>query len=364
VNGKYEHERILITGGCGFIGTNLARYLCKRGCRVRILDNLSTSSRIWLGENNKRADNHQLKQPNKQTGRTQEAPDMVLSTIDLMVGDIRDREVVERAADEMDAVVHLAAHTGVVDSLENPKENWDINVNGTVNLLEACRRKGVGRFIFASSNAAVGQQKPPIDELKVPQPISPYGASKLAGEALCSAYYYSFDLNTICLRFANCYGPYSEHKTGVITRFVDWAKQGKPLTIYGDGNQTRDFVHVDDVCKAIHLSLVTSDSRFQIGESHLFQIGSGTETSINQLAELMEEIVAESRLKTADSRISTQDIQLSTIKKPRRKGEIEKNYSDIAKAKKILGFEPKVKLREGLKELYSTLLGNGDSRGL
>jgi len=262
-----------------------------------------------------------------------------------MVGDIRDSEVVEKAVDGIDAVVHLAAHTGVIDSLKNPKENWDTNVNGTINLLEACRCRGISKFILASSNAVVGDQTPPIDELKLPQPLSPYGASKLAGEALCSAYYYSFGLNTICLRFANCYGPYSEHKTGVIPMYMNWANKGESLIIYGDGNQTRDFIHVHDICQAIRLALITSDSGLQTGESNVFQIASGTETSINQLAELIKEIYAGSRITSLNS-------QISISYKPKRKGEIERNYSDITKAKKILGFKPEFKLRDGLKQLF------------
>jgi len=319
------------------------KYLSEKGCKVRILDKLLTNSTVWQGG-----------------GGTNITHEPVLSTTDLVVGDIRDREVVENAVDGIDAVVHLAANTGVVDSLINPIENWDTNVNGTINILEACRLTGVRKLILASSNAVVGDQTPPIDELKIPQPMSPYGASKLAGEALCSAYYYSFGLNTICLRFSNCYGPYSEHKTSVIAKYIDWGRQGKPIVIYGDGNQTRDFIHVDDICQAIYLSLVCSESGLQNSEPLVFQVGNGTETSINQLAELIKDIVAKYRLKTIGLQLL--DSQLPTIHKPKRKGEIERNYSDITKAKKILGFEPKVKLREGVEELYSTTLGTRDYR--
>jgi len=341
MDNKYEPKNVLITGGCGFIGTNLVKYLSEKGCKVRILDKLLTNSIVW-----------------QERGKTSITREPVLSTVDLMLGDIRDREIVDKAVDGIDAVVHLAANTGVVDSLSNPIENWDTNVNGTINVLEACCHAGVRKFILASSNAAVGDQTPPIDELKVPQPMSPYGASKLAGEALCSAYYYSFGLNTICLRFTNCYGPYSEHKTSVIAKYINWARQGKPIVIYGDGSQTRDFIHVDDICQAIYLSLRYSESGLQNSEPHIFQVGNGTETSIKQLAELIKDIAAKYRLKTIGSQLL--DSQLPTIHKPKRKGEIERNYSDITKAKNILGFEPKLKLREGLEELFSTTLGNGD----
>jgi UDP-glucose 4-epimerase len=331
---------ILVTGGCGFIGTNLVKYLSNKGYRVRILDNLSTPSPIWTPD--LRSTSYTL--------RTQ--------STELVVGDIRDPKVIKKAVEGIDAVVHLAAHTSVVESVEKPKEDWDINVNGTLNLLEACRCNGVDRFIFASSNAVAGEQDPPIDETKFPRPLSPYGASKLAGEALCSTYYHSFGLKTVSLRFSNCYGPYAEHKPSVITKFMDWARNGEPLVIYGDGNQTRDFVHVDDICQAIHLSLIiaqppelsqptqptqgTQQTPSTQGTQEtplwgeVFQIASGIETSINQLVEIIKAMT---------------DFQVSVIHKPKRKGEIERNYSDIAKARTAFNFEPKVRLRDGLRRL-------------
>ena len=346
---------ILITGGCGFLGTNLVNYLSGKGYKVRILDNLSAPSRKSFCQES--AVNSLLSPQTVDSG---------LSTIDLVVGDIRDYEAVKKAAEGVGAVVHLAAHTSVVESLEKPREAWDINVNGTLNLLEACRLNKVDRFIFASSNAVVGEQEPPIDETKIPRPLSPYGASKLAGEALCSTYYHSFGLKTISLRFSNLYGPHSEHKPSVIARYIDCARKGEPLVIYGDGNQTRDFVHVDDVCQAIHLSL-TANSRPATADpqptqqtptslhqspsistslplsqptppwGEVFQIASGVETSINQLVELIQSMV---------------DGQLSVVRKPRRKGEIERNYSNIAKARRLLGFQPGIEFREGLRQLW------------
>jgi UDP-glucose 4-epimerase len=303
---------ILVTGGCGFIGANLVRHLSGKGYKIKVLDNLSTGEK----ENLPTADSQLL-------------------ATDLVIGDIRDQDIVSQAVEGADAVVHLAAHTSVTESLDNPKEDWDINVNGTLKLLEACRLKGIKAFIFASSNAVLGEQPPPVDEMNMPKPLSPYGASKLAGEALCSAYHHAFGLNTVCLRFANCYGPYSEHKTSVITRFINWTRQDKAFTIYGDGEQTRDFIHVDDVCQAIYLCLATTD---QIS-GEVFQIASGVETSINELANIIKEIVG---------------VSVQILYKPKRSGEIERNYSDITKAKRVLGFEPKIKLRQGLRELYQS----------
>jgi len=304
---------ILVTGGCGFIGVNLVRYLADRGCRIRILDNLSVGKKEYL---------RQLQSKDRQS-----------FTDNLVVGDIRDREMVGQAVRDVVAVVHLAAHTSVIDSLKNPREAWEVNVAGTLNVLEACRQNGVARFVFASSNAVVGEQPPPIDELKIPQPLSPYGAAKLAGEALCSSYYHSFGLETISLRFANCYGPFSEHKPSVIPIFLDRARQGKSITIYGDGNQTRDFINVGDVCQAIHLALTTDLDSY--GE--VFQVATGTETSINQLVKLIQEATGG---------------KFQIIYEAERKGEIKRNYSGIAKARRMLGFDPVIKLGEGLKELW------------
>jgi len=298
---------ILITGGCGFVGVNLVKYLSGNDYTITILDNLSTGEKDYIEKLS-----------------LEKAPNIIID-------DIRNEDAVARAVKGMDTVIHLAAQTSVVDSIENPRESWDINVTGTVNLLEACRQNNVERFVFASSNAVAGEQVPPIDEKMIPQPLSPYGASKLTGEALCSAYYHSFGLKTIALRFANLYGPYSDHKTSVIAKFIEWIKAENPFTVFGDGNQTRDFVHVDDISQAIQLSLESQKSQGEV-----FQIASGKETSINDLIEILSEAVEK---------------QLQVNYKPGRKGEITRNYSDISKARKMLDFEPKIELKKGLKRL-------------
>ena len=258
-----NNKTVLITGGCGFIGVNIAKSLHNFGFEIRILDDLSTGKK----ENLSQAGLKSLSE-------------------NVIIGDIRDQSIVSEATKGIETVIHLAAHTRVLESMTKPLDNWEINTKGTANLLESSRNSGVKTFIFASSNVAVGQQIPPVDENKIPKPISPYGASKLACEALCTAYYYSFGLNTVSLRFANCYGPYSQHKTSVIAKFIKRAMQNEPLVIYGDGNQTRDFVHVDDVCRAIHLCLTTVK---QIS-GEVFQIASGKETTINKLVKTVIDI--------------------------------------------------------------------------
>ena len=281
---------------------------------LRIIDNLSTGDKLYL----------------KTLSLT--APPEFID------GDIRDQAAVDGALPGIDAIVHLAALSDVVESTVNPEATWDVNVTGTLNVLEACRKYGAKRFILASSSAVVGEQNQPIDEMKIPQPLSPYGASKLAGEALCSAYHHSFGLETICLRFANCYGAYSSHKSSVIPLFLKLARERRPLVIYGDGNQTRDFVHVDDVCQAIFLSLTASgkNNRNSPVFGEIFQIGSGVEITINGLVEELK-------------KTGRNDIQV--IYKAERKGEIRRSYSSIDKARTMLRFDPKITLAEGLQHL-------------
>lgn len=325
LTGDYRMQTVLITGGCGFIGTNLIKYLAANGSRCRVLDNLSSNVKEWTADGRQSEVNSRATQSSRNT-------EVGLPDIDLIIGDIQDEKVVNKAMEGVGSVVHLAARTSVVDSLQSPGESWNVNVNGTLNLLEACRRNGVERFVFASSNAVVGEQPPPIDEMKIPQPLSPYGAAKLAGEALCSAYYHSFGLDSICLRFSNCYGPYSEHKSIVISNFVRQVISGGSLIIYGDGNQTRDFVHVYDVCQAIYRCL----SQMEGVAGEVFQIASGIETSINQLVKILCEVT---------------DRRIQPVYKPERKGEILRNYSDISKAGRVMGFAPQITLRRGLDEL-------------
>ncbi len=317
-SGSNSLGTVLITGGCGFIGTNLVKYLAGKADRIRILDNLS----VGKEEN--------LRQLQSQDSR--------LLAVDLVIGDIRNPSEVNQAVKGADAVIHLAAHTSVVDSLEKPAEDWEINVSGTFNVLEACRQNGVARFILASSNAVIGEQPPPIDESKIPRPLSPYGAAKLTGEAFCSCYYHSFGLKTVSLRFANCYGPYSDHKTSVITKFFKLVKEGKSLTIYGDGNQTRDFVHSSDIARALYLALMADMAVY----GDVFQVATGVETRLNELVGIIKEMASGN---------------LQVIYEAERKGEIKRNYSDIAKARRVLGFEPTVELRDGLRELWELYIG-------
>jgi UDP-glucose 4-epimerase len=296
--------KILVAGGCGFIGANLVPMLLEHGHRVRVLDNLSVGFAETLDGLN----------------------------VELQVGDVRDPQAVADAVRGVEGVVHLAAHTSVVDSQHEPLLDFEINARGTLNLLLACRDQGVARFVFASSNAPVGETTPPIDESKPPHPLSPYGASKLAGEGYCSAFYGSYGLGTVVLRFANVYGPRSSHKTSVVAEFMRQLQTNQPLIIYGDGQQTRDFIYVADLCQAINLALEADVS----GE--VFQIATGTETTILALAQRLQ-VVSERSV----------GIQFVAA----RAGEIVKNYSNVEKAKRRLRFVPTVDLNWGLAETWA-----------
>lgn len=313
-------KRILITGGCGFIGANLVKYLLDRGnCEIVALDNLSAGSE----ENLDRA-------IGDSAGK---------GTVTFLCGDIRDMDCVTEAMENCSDLIHLAAHTQVVESLKSPSINFDINTVGTFTILEAARKQGVEKFIFASSNAAVGEQEPPIHEGMVPRPISPYGAGKLNGESMCSAYYHSYGIKTVSLRFSNVYGPYSDHKTSVISKFIKRVKDGLPLEIYGDGKQTRDFIHAEDICQAIYKCLTYSGKENIYGD--IFQVGTGVETSIIELAEMIRELAG--KYNSQEYNIVFKDIL---------KGEIKKNYSDISKIQKVLGFSVANNINKSLSKLF------------
>lgn len=257
------------------------------------------------------------------------------TTIELVEGDIRNYKTCLKCCEGIDIVVHLAASTGVALSVENPRYDMETNVIGTLNMLEAARHNNIKKFIFASSGASVGKTNPPIHENIPPRPVSPYGASKLSGEAYCSAYFNTFGIKTISLRFGNVYGPLSKHKNSVVAKFFKLAIEGKPLEIYGDGNQTRDFIYIDDLIEAIILSV-----KADIG-GEVFQIATYSETTVNEIASKIKEIVEKTLSK---------EVQI-VYSKPRL-GDVRKNYSDISKAKKLLGFEPKFTLDEGLKKTF------------
>lgn len=314
----------LITGGCGFIGRALiARLLSSDEHCIRVLDNLSVGT---LDDLRGVAEFDELA-PDSVTGEWGE------SRLSLVVGDVRDQALTRRAVAGSDVVVHLAANTGVAPSVEDPYADCENNVLGTLNILEACRAANTSRFVFASSGAPLGVQIPPLHEEMAPHPASPYGASKLAGEGYCSAYFHSFGVETVALRFGNVYGEGSGHKSSVVAKFIREALAGQSLEIYGDGSQTRDFIHISDLIEAIHLAGTTPG----IG-GETFQIATAAETTVQELTDaLIKAMTAEG--------LPRPEIGHG----PSRQGDVARNYSDTVKARACLGWQAQVGLEEGLR---------------
>jgi UDP-glucose 4-epimerase len=302
--------RALVTGGAGFIGANTVRALSQRGYEVTVLDDWSTGRSEYL-----------------------EGLD-----VNLVTASILDRAAVNGAVQGHHFIVHLAAQTGVPGSLKNPYKDCEANVFGTLNMLDAARNHGISRFVFASSNAPLGRQQPPATEDMAPLPISPYGASKLAGEAYCLAFHGSWGLETIALRFGNVYGPFSAHKNSVVAKFFKDIRDRGEVTIDGDGNQTRDFIFVTDLCQAILRALESNVA----GE--VFQISKGQETSISQLATMVTEA-------------TEQEVVMN--RGPERAGDMARNYARVSKARTLLGWEPEVELQDGLRTTWEWMKAHG-----
>lgn len=311
----------LITGGCGFIGTNLVRALARDGAdAIRVLDNLSVGSRAAL------ADVAAFGEATPESAATAAEP------VSLIVADVQDAEALRMAARGVDVIVHLAANAGVGPSVEDPRTDCLVNVLGTFNCLEAARANGVRRFVFASSGAPIGEIEPPIHEEVAPHPVSPYGASKLAGEGYCSAYWRTYGIETVALRFGNVYGPASTHKSSVVAKFLKDALSASTLEVYGDGTQTRDFIYIADLVDAIARAASAPDAA---GET--FQIAANTETTVSDLAE---------RVRALLSRHGFGEIAIRHSAP--RVGDVRRNYSDTRKARARLGWSPATTLDEGL----------------
>jgi len=315
----------LITGGCGFIGTNLIRRLVDNGGHsIRVFDNLSVGTRGDLQD---------------VASFSEQAPDRPGplpegEAVQLVVGDVRDAGLTHRVASGADVIVHLAAQAGVPSSVDDPRHDFEVNALGTFNLLEAARHQDVDRFVFASSAAPIGECEPPIHEEMACKPKAPYGASKLAGEGYCSAYHGTFEIDAVALRFGNVYGPRSGHKSSVVAKFIRRAMKGKTLEIYGDGQQTRDFIHTDDLVRAILLAATQPD----VG-GDVFQIATNSETTINQLTEQLVDLL--------EREMDLDDVDV-THTEPRT-GDVRRNYSDTSKANELLGWSSQIDLTAGLR---------------
>ena len=321
----------LITGGCGFLGTALISRLLSEGEHgIRVLDNLSVGTRQDLATV---CDFDEIV-------AVQFKRDFSNEKVQFIEGDILDHDLAISVTSGADVIVHFAANTGVGPSVEDPRGDMQANVIGTFNYLEAARLNNCPRFVFASSGAPAGEVEPPIHEELPPHPVSPYGASKLAGEGYCSAYNKTFGIDTVCLRFGNVYGPGSIHKASVVAKFIKSALSGNILEVYGDGSQTRDFIYIDDLIQAVFLA-ATKDG---VG-GNTFQIATNKETTVGEMVELLV-----SKLK----RFGIDQVKL--INGEKRLGDVQRNFSDISKAKKYLRWQPNETLETGLEKTIKYFL--------
>ncbi|MGI0024100.1 MAG: NAD-dependent epimerase/dehydratase family protein [Nitrososphaera sp.] len=311
--------RYLVTGGCGFIGTALIGRIrqAEPAAAIRVLDSLL----VGTAEDLRRVSAF----TRRPAGDCRAATGVVL-----VEGDVRDFDTALHCADGVDCIVHLAASTGVPISVEDPRTDMESNVIGTFNMLEAARRSSVRKFVFASSGAPIGEAQPPFHEEIPARPVSPYGASKLAGEGYCCAYAKTFGLSTVSLRFGNVYGPGSRHKSSVIAKFIRQALLGQTCEIYGDGTQSRDFIYIDDLVNAVLCAIERNVS----GE--LFHIATGREHTVAEVVVLISEILRE------------RGITMSIEHGAWRTGDVMRNFADTRKAESVLGWRPATDLRGGI----------------
>ena len=299
----------LVTGGAGFIGSSIARALVGRGDAVRIVDNFSTGKRENVAD--------------------------FIDRVELLEGDIRDDRLMAKAIGGVEVVFHEAAIASVPQSMAEPLENHSVNATGTMRVLESARRAGVRRVIYAASSAAYGDEPGlPKVETMAPAPISPYGATKLAGEVAMQVYARAFGLETVCLRYFNVFGPRQDPKSeyaAVIPKFITAVLAGKQPRIFGNGQQSRDFCHIDNVVEA-NFAAATADAARVSGR--VFNIGCGEAIDLNRVVALLGDVVGR---------------KVEAVYEPARTGDILHSYGDISAARAAFGFRAHVSFSDGLR---------------
>ena len=307
-------NNILVTGGAGFIGSHLCQRLLSEGDRVICLDNFDS-----------------FYDPNIKIQNVERISKKFPDRFELVTGDIRNPEHLKGIfqKNQIDFVVHLAARAGVRPSIANPLLYQDVNVRGTNVLLEACKEHKIKNFIFASSSSVYGEnQRVPFTEKDLDiQPISPYGATKRAGELLCYSYHHLYGMNIACLRIFTAYGPRQRPEMAIhkFTRLID---QGEKIPIYGDGSSRRDYTYIDDLIEGI-LGVIRYHKGFEI-----YNLGESQTTSLMELIKLIEGAFGK---KANIEMLEPQP------------GDVSVTYADITKAKRMLKYQPKVKIEEGIK---------------
>ena len=300
--------KFLITGGAGFIGSNLVRHVLDKGHDVVVLDNFATGKRENLAE--------------------------IEGRIEMIEGDIRVLDTSRQAMAGCDAVFHQAALGSVPRSIKDPQTSHEVNVNGTINILEAARAEGIRRVVFAASSSAYGDQKEsPKHEGMVPMPISPYAAGKIACEAYMQGYAAAFGLETVCLRYFNVFGPRQDPAgayAAVIPAFVSRLLRGRRPIIFGDGEQSRDFCHIENVCEANWLA---AHAPAESCDGKPMNIACERRTSLNQILDQLRELMG---------------VRVEPEYQDERPGDVKHSLADVSLAREKIGYEPKVYFEDGL----------------
>ena len=309
---------MLVTGGAGFIGSHLVERLLREGARVRVLDNFSTGGRAMLP--------FAAQYP---------------TSLEIVEGDIRDGACVERVAAGARVIFHQAAMRSVPRSVDDPLGANDHNVNGTLQVLQAARKAGVPRVVYASSSSVYGANPElPKREEQAPSPISPYAVSKAAGEQYAAVWSRLYGVETVGLRYFNVFGPRQDPASeyaAVIPRFIRWALAGEPLEVHGDGTQSRDFTFIDNVVEANVLA-----ARAPAATGEVFNVGCGERVSLLAIIEILERTLGH---------------RLSRHHTPARSGDVAHTLADIAKAGRLLDYRPLVSFEEGFRLTISYFRG-------
>jgi nucleoside-diphosphate-sugar epimerase len=306
---------VLVTGGAGFIGSNLVRALLERGDDVRVLDNFSTGSRDNLAD--------------------------VEGDVELIEGELRSYERVHNAVRGVELVFHQGALPSVPRSVQDPLTTSAVNVEGTLNVLLAARDEGIRRVVVASSSSVYGNSgELPRVESQAPDPIAPYAVAKLAAERYCVSFSRVYELEAVALRYFNVFGPHQDptsQYSAVVPKFISAIAAGEPVPIYGDGDQSRDFTYVGNVVAA---NLLAADADAVNGE--ILNIASGRSETVNDLAELL-------------GRVLERPVEKEFL--PERTGDVRDSWADVSAARRLLGYEPAVGFEDGLRLTADAFVG-------
>ncbi len=319
-------RNILITGGAGFIGSHLVDHLLNEdGWQITVVDDFNDFYSPEIKRANIAA---HLDSPNYK----------------LIEADIRDYDALEKlfAANKFDCIVHLAARAGVRPSLAEPRLYAETNVNGTVNLLELAKQHGVKQFVFGSSSSVYGinSKVPFAEDDRIHQPISPYAATKAAGELICHTYAHLYDIRVVCLRFFTVYGA-RQRPDLAIHKFSKLITDGKPIQVFGDGTARRDYTYIDDIIQGVHAAIDYDRSMYEI-----FNLGESQTTELSELIRLLE---------------TSLDMNAIIDRQPPQPGDVPITFADISKSRELLGYNPTTKIADGIPKFVDWFRGQMNS---